>query len=238
MKLELQEHEIEQAIETYISSFVTNHPVKVHGFDLQGMRSKAGLSAIVDFTVQGVSDTRDPKVESTNVSPTNTEWRTSDSEPTQPELTESEKADWTKFLTLITDNPQDKNADAIYDLLENTDEEVAARIKDHALFVEMDERFNAAIENTVANATTEINVNTEEPILVDEEQVPYEPETIESSEPTEEEEEETEKEEIEPTTDKVNMFGSPLGNKATSKPTVAFGKPTTTPKKAFTFGSK
>lgn len=232
MKLELQEHEIEQAIETYISSFVTNHPVKVHGFDLQGMRSKAGLSAIVDFTVQGVSDTREPKVESTNVNPTNTEWRTSENEPTQPELTASEKADWTNFLKFITDNPQDRNAAAIYDLLENTDEEVAKRIKDHALFIEMDERFNAAIENTVANTTTEANTNTEEPVLPDEEQVPYETETVDLNEPTED----VEVKEL--TTDKVNMFGSPLGSKPTAKSTVTFGKPTSTPKKAFTFGSR
>lgn len=118
MKLELKEHEIEQAIETFIRSFVTGYPVTVKGFDLQGMRSKDGLSAIVDFDVIGVSDTREVKVDSPNVKPTNTAWREERrDEEDSPVAVEKPEA-YYEVLTLLSSNPLNKNRKAIEELLD------------------------------------------------------------------------------------------------------------------------
>lgn len=118
MKLELKEHEIEQAIETFIRSFVTGYPVTVKGFDLQGMRSKDGLSAIVDFDVIGVSDTREVKVDSPNVKPTNTAWRDErKDEEDSPVAVEKPEA-YYEVLTLLSFNPLNKNRKAIEELLD------------------------------------------------------------------------------------------------------------------------
>lgn len=118
MKLELKEHEIEQAIETFIRSFVTGYPVTVKGFDLQGMRSKDGLSAIVDFDVIGVSDTREVKVDSPNVKPTNTAWREErKDEEDSPVAIEKPEA-YYEVLTLLSSNPLNKNRKAIEELLD------------------------------------------------------------------------------------------------------------------------
>lgn len=118
MKLELKEHEIEQAIETFIRSFVTGYPVTVKGFDLQGMRSKDGLSAIVDFDVIGVSDTREVKVDSPNVKPTNTAWR-EERKDEQDCLVAVEKPEaYYEVLTLLSSNPLNKNRKAIEELLD------------------------------------------------------------------------------------------------------------------------
>lgn len=118
MKLELKEHEIEQAIETFIRSFVTGYPVTVKGFDLQGMRSKDGLSAIVDFDVIGVSDTREVKVDSPNVKPTNTAWREErKDEEDSPVAVEKPEA-YYEVLTLLSSNPLNKNRKAIEELLD------------------------------------------------------------------------------------------------------------------------
>ena len=118
MKLELKEHEIEQAIETFIRSFVTGYPVTVKGFDLQGMRSKDGLSAIVDFDVIGVSDTREVKVDSPNVKPTNTAWREErKDEEDSPVVVEKPEA-YYEVLTLLSSNPLNKNRKAIEELLD------------------------------------------------------------------------------------------------------------------------
>lgn len=118
MKLELKEHEIEQAIETFIRSFVTGYPVTVKGFDLQGMRSKDGLSAIVDFDVIGVSDTREVKVDSPNVKPTNTAWR-EERKDEQDSLVAVEKPEaYYEVLTLLSSNPLNKNRKAIEELLD------------------------------------------------------------------------------------------------------------------------
>ena len=138
MKLELKEHEIEQAIETFISSFVTGHPVKVKGFALQGMRSKDGLSAIVDFDVVGVSDLREVKTESSNVKPTNTAWREEvQDEPKvkHEELSGQDLEDWKKFLELLTDNAQYKNYDALLDLVDTMSESLQQRASSHPLYV-------------------------------------------------------------------------------------------------------
>lgn len=118
MKLELKEHEIEQAIETFIRSFVTGYPVTVKGFDLQGMRSKDGLSAIVDFDVIGVSDTREVKVDSPNVKPTNIAWR-EERKDKEDSLVAVEKPEaYYEVLTLLSSNPLNKNRKAIEELLD------------------------------------------------------------------------------------------------------------------------
>lgn len=122
MKLELKEHEIEQAIETFISSFVTNFSVKVKGFDLQGMRSKDGLSAIVDFDVEGVSNLREIKTESSNVKPTNTAWRDElESKEKSVQLNiEPVKTDtYYKVLELLGSNPLNKNRAEIESLIDH-----------------------------------------------------------------------------------------------------------------------
>lgn len=118
MKLELKEHEIEQAIETFIRSFVTGYPVTVKGFDLQGMRSKDGLSAIVDFDVIGVSDTREVKVDSPNVKPTNTAWREERKDEEDSSVVVEKPEAYYEVLTLLSSNPLNKNRKAIEELLD------------------------------------------------------------------------------------------------------------------------
>ena len=118
MKLELKEHEIEQAIETFIRSFVTGYPVTVKGFDLQGMRSKDGLSAIVDFDVIGVSDTREVKVDSPNVKPTNTAWREERKDEEDSPVAVEKPETYYEVLTLLSSNPLNKNRKAIEELLD------------------------------------------------------------------------------------------------------------------------
>lgn len=138
MKIELKEHEIEQAIETFISSFVTGNPVKVKGFDLQGMRSKDGLSAIVDVDIVGVTDTREAKLESSNVNPTNTSWREERQEiKEKQELEGQDLDDWTEFLELITDNAKYKNYQALVDLVDSMSESLQLRASEHPLYKEM-----------------------------------------------------------------------------------------------------
>lgn len=211
MKLELKEHEIEQAIETFISSFVTGHPVKVKGFDLQGMRSKDGLSAIVDFDVVGVSDLREVKTESSNVKPTNTAWREEVQEEPRvkhAELEGKDLEDWTLFLELLTDNANYKNYDKLLDLVDNMSESLQQRASSHSLYVDMLENTDRAIQamasGTYSETTETIDVVKEEPIP--------EPE-VEHAEAIQAENEaatEADKEEAK------NIFGAALGVKPTN----------------------
>ncbi len=208
MKLELKEHEIEQAIETFISSFVTGHPVKVKGFDLQGMRSKDGLSAIVDFDVVGVSDLREVKTESTNVKPTNTAWREEVQEEPKvkhEELSGQDLEDWKKFLELLTDNAQYKNYDALLDLVDSMSEGLQQRASSHPLYVEMLENTDKAIQSIAANQLSEPVQDTEESV---EESIP-EPE-VEHAEAIQAENEVAAEEQAE---QPKNFFGAQLGVK-------------------------
>lgn len=210
MKLELKEHEIEQAIETFISSFVTGHPVKVKGFDLQGMRSKDGLSAIVDFDVVGVSDLREVKTESSNVKPTNTAWREEvQDEPKvkHEELSGQDLEDWKKFLELLTDNAQYKNYDALLDLVDTMSESLHQRASSHPLYVEMLENTDKAIQSIAVNQLSEPVQDTEEPA---EEPIP-EPE-VEHTEAIQAENEAAKVQE-EPKEQPKNFFGAQLGVK-------------------------
>ena len=208
MKLELKEHELEQAIEVFISSFV-NHPVKVNYFDLSGMRSKDGLSAMVDFTVVGVSDVREPKETSVNVKPTNTAWREKEEEDTVKEernvLGGKDLEDWTKFLELITDNVQYKNYDAILDLIQEMSEPIQQKAFDYPLYIDMINAVEKSIDNAVDNF---LNQNTEEPAE----------NLVEETEKVEEVVEEEEELEPEPKPEeqvpvKRNIFGSNVGTK-------------------------
>lgn len=210
MKLELKEHEIEQAIETFISSFVTGHPVKVKGFDLQGMRSKDGLSAIVDFDVVGVSDLREVKTESSNVKPTNTAWREEvQDEPKvkHEELSGQDLEDWKKFLELLTDNAQYKNYDALLDLVDTMSESLQQRASSHPLYVEMLENTDKAIQSIASKQLSEPVEDTEEPT---EELIP-EPE-VEHAEAIQAENEAAKVQE-EPKEQPKNFFGAQLGVK-------------------------
>lgn len=211
MKLELKEHEIEQAIETFISSFVTGHPVKVKGFDLQGMRSKDGLSAIVDFDVVGVSDLREVKTESTNVKPTNTAWREEvQDEPKvkHAELEGKDLEDWTLFLELLTDNANYKNYDKLLDLVDNMSESLQQRASSHSLYVDMLENTDRAIQAMASGTYSETTETTD---VVEEEPIP-EPE-VEHAEAIQAENKvatEADKEEAK------NIFGAALGVKPTN----------------------
>lgn len=224
MKLELKEHEIEQAIETFISSFVTGHPVKVKGFDLQGMRSKDGLSAIVDFDVVGVSDLREVKTESSNVKPTNTAWREEvQDEPKvkHEELSGQDLEDWKKFLELLTDNAQYKNYDALLDLVDTMSESLQQRASSHPLYVEMLENTDKAIQSIAAKQLSEPTENTEDAAV--EEPIP-EPE-VEHAEAIQAENEAAKVQE-EPKEQPKNFFGAQLGVKPSN---VANVNHTTTP---------
>lgn len=163
MRIEFKEHELERALEQYLQ-IQFNKEVKVNGFDLSGMRSKEGLSAMVDITLVGETDQREPKEESTNVKPTNTSWREDKEEQSEtkvkkPELVGKDLEDWTKFLELITDNAQYKNYDAILDLVKEMSESLQQRVHDYPLYVDM-------ITN-VENAITAL-VQATEPTVVDE----------------------------------------------------------------------
>ena len=211
MKLELKEHEIEQAIETFISSFVTGHPVKVKGFDLQGMRSKDGLSAIVDFDVVGVSDLREVKTESSNVKPTNTAWREEVQEEPKvkhAELEGKDLEDWTLFLELLTDNANYKNYDKLLDLVDNMSESLQQRASSHSLYIDMLENTDRAIQAMASGTYSETTETTD---VVKEEPIP-EPE-VEHAEAIQAENEaatEADKEEAK------NIFGAALGVKPTN----------------------
>lgn len=224
MKLELKEHEIEQAIETFISSFVTGHPVKVKGFDLQGMRSKDGLSAIVDFDVVGVSDLREVKTESSNVKPTNTAWREEvQDEPRvkHEELSGQDLEDWKKFLELLTDNAQYKNYDALLDLVDSMSDSLQQRASSHPLYVEMLENTDKAIQSIASKQLSEPTENTEDAAV--EEPIP-EPE-VEHAEAIQAENEAAKVQE-EPKEQPKNFFGAQLGVKPSN---VANVNHTTTP---------
>ena len=171
MKIEVKEHELERIIEVYFQlQFKKN--VVVNGFDLSGMRSKDGLSAMVDITIVGETDLREPKLESSNVKPTNTSWRdnTQESDESAKEdkyadMSEEDVAYWAKFLHLIVDNAGDKNADNIYGLLEEVRPAVAEMIKSHELFIEMDERLKA---KAITGTTDEMpELDTEEPVHIE-----------------------------------------------------------------------
>ena len=191
MKIELKEHEIEQAIETFISSFVTGNPVKVKGFDLQGMRSKDGLSAIVDVDIVGVTDTREVKLESSNVNPTNTSWREERQEiEKKQELVGQDLDDWTEFLELITDNAKYKNYQALVDLVDSMSESLQLRASEHPLYKEMLEFTKSEPEPVTQEVIEpEIKVKHSEALEAELEQV-KQPEPVE---------------------EKKNIFGAKLG---------------------------
>lgn len=210
MKLEFKEHELERAIEVYLQSLM-NKVIKVNGFDLSGMRSKEGLSALIDIEIEGETDAREPKVDSPNVKPTNTAWREreEDSEPKvkHEELSGQDLEDWKKFLELLTDNAQYKNYDALLDLVDSMSDSLQQRASSHPLYVEMLENTDKAIQSIAANQLSEPAQDTEEPT---EEPIP-EPE-VEHAEAIQAENE-TAKVQEEPKEQPKNFFGAQLGVK-------------------------
>lgn len=219
MKLEFKEHELERAIEVYLQSLM-NKVIKVNGFDLSGMRSKEGLSALIDIEIEGETDAREPKVDSPNVKPTNTAWREreEDSEPKvkHEELSGQDLEDWKKFLELLTDNAQYKNYDALLDLVDTMSESLQQRASSHPLYVEMLENTDKAIQSIAANQLSEPVRDTEEPIP--------EPE-VEHAEAIQAENEAAKVQE-EPKEQPKNFFGAQLGVKSSN---VANVNHTTTP---------
>lgn len=181
MKLELKEHEIEQAIETFIRSFVTGYPVTVKGFDLQGMRSKDGLSAIVDFDVIGVSDTREVKVDSPNVKPTNTAWREErKDEEDSPVAVEKPEA-YYEVLTLLSSNPLNKNRKAIEELLDGNFE-VKELLTQVALY--QDWLAQCVKEDALVSEVSPLDTEEKDMEALDDEptdEVPFEPDSEETA---------------------------------------------------------
>lgn len=210
MKLEFKEHELERAIEVYLQSLM-NKVIKVNGFDLSGMRSKEGLSALIDIEIEGETDAREPKVDSPNVKPTNTAWREreEDSEPKvkHEELSGQDLEDWKKFLELLTDNAQYKNYDALLDLVDTMSESLQQRASSHPLYIEMLENTDKAIQSIASNQLSEPVQDTEEPT---EEPIP-EPE-VEHAEAIQAENEAA-KVQKEPKEQSKNFFGAQLGVK-------------------------
>lgn len=210
MKLEFKEHELERAIEVYLQSLM-NKIIKVNGFDLSGMRSKEGLSALIDIEIEGETDAREPKVDSPNVKPTNTAWREreEDSEPKvkHEELSGQDLEDWKKFLELLTDNAQYKNYDALLDLVDAMSELLQQRASSHPLYVEMLENTGKAIQSIASKQLSEPVQDTEEST---EEPIP-EPE-VEHAEAIQAENEAA-KEQEEPKEQPKNLFGAQLGVK-------------------------
>lgn len=200
MKLELKEHELERVIEVYLQ-LQFKKEVKVNGFDLSGMRSKDGLSAMVDFTLIGESDAREPKEVSTNVNPTNTSWRTQKEEK-HYELEGKDLEDWTKFLELLADNAQYRNYDAIMDLADNASDLVRERIDENELFNEM----LASVEQQVNKVAESLTEPKEE--IQDEDVEEAEEPFVETLEEVDEYSEVPKKIGI-----GANIFGSPLGTK-------------------------
>lgn len=210
MKLEFKEHELERAIEVYLQGLM-NKIIKVNGFDLSGMRSKEGLSALIDIEIEGETDAREPKVDSPNVKPTNTAWREreEDSEPKvkHEELSGQDLEDWKKFLELLTDNAQYKNYDALLDLVDTMSESLQQRASSHPLYIEMLENTDKAIQSIAANQLSESVQDTEEPA---EKSIP-EPE-VEHAEAIQAENEAAKVQE-EPKEQPKNFFGAQLGVK-------------------------
>lgn len=118
MRLEFKEHELERALEQYLQ-LQFNKEVRVNGFDLSGMRSKDGLTAMVDITLLGETDQREPKEESANVNPTNTAWRNQlkQEEPKQSMIEKSDE--YYQVLELLGSNPKNCNRKAIEALIED-----------------------------------------------------------------------------------------------------------------------
>lgn len=224
MKLEFKEHELERAIEVYLQSLM-NKIIKVNGFDLSGMRSKEGLSALIDIEIEGETDAREPKVDSPNVKPTNTAWREreEDSEPKvkHEELSGQDLEDWKKFLELLTDNAQYKNYDALLDLVDTMSESLQQRASSHPLYVEMLENTDKAIQSIASKQLSEPTENTEDVAV--EEPIP-EPE-VEHAEAIQAENEAAKVQE-EPKEQPKNFFGAQLGVKPSN---VANVNHTTTP---------
>ena len=210
MKLEFKEHELERAIEVYLQSLM-NKVIKVNGFDLSGMRSKEGLSALIDIEIEGETDAREPKVDSPNVKPTNTAWREreEDSEPKvkHEELSGQDLEDWKKFLELLTDNAQYKNYDALLDLVDAMSDSLQQRASSHPLYVEMLENTDKAIQSIASKQLSEPVEDTEE---LTEEPIP-EPE-VEHAEAIQAENEAAKVQE-EPKEQPKNFFGAQLGVK-------------------------
>lgn len=209
MKLEFKEHELERAIEVYLQGLM-NKIIKVNGFDLSGMRSKEGLSALIDIEIKGETDAREPKVDSPNVKPTNTAWREEvQDEPKvkHEELSGQDLEDWKKFLELLTDNAQYKNYNALLDLVDSMSESLQQRASSHPLYVEMLENTDKAIQSIAANQLSEPVQDTEEPA---EESIP-EPE-VEHAEAIQAENEAAKVQE-EPKEQPKNFFGAQLGVK-------------------------
>lgn len=223
MKLEFKEHELERAIEVYLQSLM-NKVIKVNGFDLSGMRSKEGLSALIDIEIEGETDAREPKVDSPNVKPTNTAWREEvQDEPKvkHEELSGQDLEDWKKFLELLTDNAQYKNYDALLDLVDTMSESLQQRASSHPLYVEMLENTDKAIQSIASKQLSEPTENTEDAAV--EEPIP-EPE-VEHAEAIQAENEAAKVQE-EPKEQPKNFFGAQLGVKPSN---VANVNHTTTP---------
>lgn len=178
MRLEFKEHELERALEQYLQ-LQFNKEVRVNGFDLSGMRSKDGLTAMVDITLLGETDQREPKEESANVNPTNTAWRNQLKQEEEPKQSMIEKSDeYYQVLELLGSNPKNCNRKAIEALIEDNSVLVQQLstvalyqdwlnqcLKDDALVNQQENSTQLNLDENSQQQTSE----TEEPTLDDEE---------------------------------------------------------------------
>lgn len=215
MKIELKEHELERALEVYLQGLY-NKTVTVTGFDLSGMRSKDGLSAMIDIEIDGETNVRAPKVDSPNVKPTNTSWRNQEpvTEPEPETTTYSEHSEeYFEVLRLLSINPRNVNRGKIEELI-NTHEHLVKELEEvfyYQNWLELCAKTDAEQEVTILEPEEPKEEVTQPVIVTSDDDQEHEVTPFELSELEVEPEiqEEPEQEEIkeEP---KSSLFGSPL----------------------------
>lgn len=216
MKIELKEHELERALEVYLQGLY-NKTVTVTGFDLSGMRSKDGLSAMIDIEIDGETNVRAPKVDSPNVKPTNTSWRNQEpvTEP-EPETTYVEHSEeYFEVLRLLSINPKNVNREKIEALI-NTHEHLVKELENVSYYqnwLELCAKTDAEQEVTTLEPEEPKEEITQPVIITSDNNQEHEVTPFELSEPEEVEpeiqEELTVGEEIKEEL-KQSLFGSPL----------------------------
>ena len=159
MRLEFKEHELERALEQYLQ-LQFNKEVRVNGFDLSGMRSKDGLTAMVDITLLGETDQREPNQEKEN-------------EPKEPVAEKSDE--YYQVLELLGSNPKNRNRKAIEELIEDNSVLVQQLstvalyqdwlnqcLKDDALAAQQENSTQLSVDELETVETAETTLDTEE----------------------------------------------------------------------------
>lgn len=214
MKIELKEHELERALEVYLQGLY-NKTVTVTGFDLSGMRSKDGLSAMIDIEIDGETNVRAPKVDSPNVKPTNTSWRNQEpvTEPEPETTTYSEHSEeYFEVLRLLSINPRNVNRAKIEELI-NTHEHLVKELENVSYYqnwLELCAKTDAEQEVTTLEPEEPKEEVTQPVIVTSDDNQEHEVTPFELSEPEVEPEIQEEPEQEEIKEEPKSLFGSPL----------------------------